>query len=91
MQTFCTCRGGDSPECGTCQAFAAWESSLTDAERGSMALDFLAQLNKATGQVTGNVGSPSLGYFATVEFDGVGEFEKYLLDVWAAQDARKAA
>lgn len=57
--------------------FAYWIDGLSDAERAELALDFLAELKQATGPVSGAVGYPSLGYFATVTFDGIDAMEAW--------------
>lgn len=77
MANHCTCNG-DAATCGFCHDFESWDAALTDAERGELALDFIDSLTSATGAITGNVGSPSLGHWASVEFDGLTKFQEFL-------------
>jgi hypothetical protein len=74
----CTCSG--SHRCGFCAAYEVWDSRLTDAERGEYALAFIDSLTSAHGVLRGEPVSraPWIGHRATVEFNGVREFEHFL-------------
>lgn len=92
--TRCTCGGLGA--CRYCEAFDAWESGLSDAERGALALRFVEGLTAAHGVVRGEVRSraPWSGHAATVEFNGAAAFGDFLADTFRARcaaDLRVAA
>lgn len=37
----CTCLGGDHDVCDVCKGFESWDESLTSAQRGELAIDFI--------------------------------------------------
>ena len=72
----CTCLGGDNDLCGFCD----WNETLTDAELGAYALEFVHSLTTVTGVMRGEPErrDPWLGQTATVEFVGWVRFDDFL-------------
>lgn len=87
----CTCAGPFV--CRTCDAFERWDATLSDAERGELALIFIGSLRTVHGVIRGEVKSraPYLGQAATVEFDGEDAFAQFLFTHFCSLDSREAA